>query len=80
MRWDAASEQMEKYYKADDPSDWSGVSWAGNATDPPTGVPQCGWEGELCESDENNTEVYIVLVVILSISIGVVALLFWQYR
>ena len=81
MRWDAAKRLLEKVYKPEDPNDWSGILWAGNATKPPTGVPICGWDGEFCDIPKtSNMQVYAVLLVIVILGIGAIPFLFWQYR
>ena len=81
MRWDVEEGVLEKVYKPDDPNDWSGILWPGNATEPPTGVPRCGWHGELCEKPKRSSAlIYGVLIAILTVFICGLAISFMQYR
>ena len=81
MRWDATKGVLEKVYKPEDPDDWSGILWAGNATKPPTGVPICGWAGQLCETPKkSHVHVYAILLAILFLMTGGMSFGFWYYR
>ena len=66
LEWRAEEQKMVKRYKPDDPSDWSGILWPGNGTELPSNSPICGWDGELCVTDENN------FLVIIGSSVGIV--------
>ena len=81
MRWDAATGLLEKILNPNDAHDWSGILWPGNATEVPSGIPLCGWAGELCaEPKKANTLLYVLLLVFVMLSFGIMAGLFWQYR
>ena len=68
LYWDATKGVLEKVYKPEDPNDWTGILWAGNATKPPTGQPACGWHEELCKKTERSK----LLVPLLLLGIVVV--------
>ena len=68
MYWDATKGVLAKVYKPEDPNDWTGILWAGNATKPPTGQPACGWHEELCKKTERSK----LLVPLLLLGIVVV--------
>ena len=62
MEWIATEKRMQKLYKPDDPSDWSGLIWPGNSTTIPLDSPPCGWENERCEEETQNATVIIISV------------------
>ena len=80
MRWDAEKGVLEKVYKPDDPNDWSGILWPGNATEVPTGVPRCGWQGELCKTPKkSNAFAYGILIsLLIAISCGLTMFFLWH--
>ena len=43
--WDATTQQLNMANREDN---WDGLYWGGGATSVPSGIPACGWEGELC--------------------------------
>ena len=81
MRWDAEKGILEKVHKPEDPNDWSGILWPGNATEPPTGVPRCGWHGELCEKPKRSSAlIYGVLIAIFAVFVSGLTISVLQYR
>ena len=83
MRWDAEKGILQKVYHPNDPNDWSGILWPGNATEPPTGVPRCGWNRELCKESKKNSAhniAYGVPITLLVIVLGVLAVISLQHR
>ena len=80
MRWDAEKGILEKVYKPEDPNDWSGILWPGNSTKLPTGVPKCGWKGELCEKPKRSRAfIYGILIAILIVVVcGLTFLFLWS--
>ncbi len=49
--WDATAEQLYKVYGEED---WAGLYWGGGSMSVPSGIPVCGWEGELCSAAPSN--------------------------
>ncbi len=67
--WIPAKGVMKKVYKADKPDDWSGIVWPGNGTTVPKGSPICGWQGELCSSDNTHNKLIIILLTVFAVLI-----------
>ena len=81
MKWSASKQRLEKVYKPNSPDDWSGVLWANNVTKPPTDVPVCGWDGQICKPPKKRyTTIYAVLLTVVIIATGGLAIIFWQFR
>ncbi len=69
MEWDACEEVMVKVYKPGLNNDWSGLLWQGNTSHVPQDSPQCGWDGELCDSDTGgNISHNIIILTVIGIS------------
>ncbi len=60
--WVAAEGTTRKVYQASQPDDWTGIMWHGNSTSVPIDTPQCGWYGELCETESNGNRIMIALL------------------
>ncbi len=69
MEWMAAEMKMKKVYKSEDPKDWSGLVWYGNMTTVPRDMPECGWQGENCATQDTQNNV-------LTISLSIVGVCF----
>ena len=76
--WIAAEKKMLQLYKAEDPTDWTGLLWPGGMNKVPSGSPQCGWKGELCEVPEDNDfeiifpslALFLLMIFALMVAIG----------
>ena len=58
--WRAENDSLEKAYLPGSPDDYSGLLWCGGSTTVPSGIPACGWDGELCVEDE--TSAYYTMI------------------
>jgi hypothetical protein len=54
LKYDASFGDFVKMYKSDKPNDWDGILWPGNNSLMPVDKPPCGWNNELCQTDENS--------------------------
>lgn len=52
----------------------SGLIWYGNKTEPPSGLPACGWMNELCPSVDKESDT--TLAIWVSVTVVVVTLAF----
>ena len=49
FRWSGAEQRLSQVYNVEEtPSEWSDLMWGGGVMTVPSGVPSCGWQGELC--------------------------------
>ncbi len=76
MDWSASQNKLIKLYKPHSPNDWSGIIWPGNGTSVPKDTPECGWNNELCESeDENNQSVTITVVCLVFVTMVTIVII-----
>ncbi len=51
--WRAENNSFEKIYLPSSMNDYSGLLWGGGSTTVPSGIPACGWDGELCIQEKS---------------------------
>ncbi len=62
MEWHAMDTGFTKVHNPKKADDWSGVMWHNNVTDVPSDYPICGWQGELCQQQQTDYQLTIILV------------------
>ncbi len=82
LQFIAADNSMKKIYKPDRQTDWSGLVWYGNKTQVPRDKPECGWNNELCEQNQefNYISMVIPVVIVFVVSAIVTMLGIWKYQ